>query len=181
MKCNIEYICEPFNFPKKDKIMTSKQIILKNEFSLPCIKPDLEQFISSTATAKIIEYKTFDSPLGTKVILKGNIDMQILYVVDAPCQPVHAFDFSIPFETFVLSCKPLPDYYSCCNCLAPQVLIEYNEIKKMTERCITYIVILFIWIPIIPCTGRNYTHSCKPEYRINKTAENVGWAWEKVR
>jgi hypothetical protein len=63
----------------------SKQAVVQGDFHVPKPKPGIEKIISVDKTVKI----TKEEVIKNKVIIEGYLNLQIVYVADAPGQPVH--------------------------------------------------------------------------------------------
>ncbi|KJR99978.1 MAG: peptidoglycan-binding protein [Peptococcaceae bacterium BRH_c4a] len=76
----------------------TSQVILKDTFETPDPKPDVEKILDTTADKVTV---TETRIINDKVIVTGNIDVQIVYVAAEPDQSVHALHRRLPFRTFV--------------------------------------------------------------------------------
>jgi hypothetical protein len=76
----------------------TSQVVLRDSFETPEPKPEVEKILEITVQKiEIVETKI----LKNKVIIRGNVDVQVVYVASLPDQPVHAMHRKIPFRTFV--------------------------------------------------------------------------------
>ncbi|HAP94039.1 MAG TPA: peptidoglycan-binding protein [Desulfotomaculum sp.] len=74
------------------------QVVLRDTFQTPEPKPDVEKILNTTVDkVEVTETKI----LKNKVIVRGDVDVQVIYVAGLPDQPVHAMHRKIPFRTFV--------------------------------------------------------------------------------
>lgn len=73
------------------------QVVVKQEFTIPEPKPDVEQIISVEKTVKVINTEVIKN----KVIVDGQLNLQIVYVAALPDQPVHHTHATIDFTHFV--------------------------------------------------------------------------------
>jgi len=105
----VQVITELSNCPNVNPIFTdlkveslvgenSNQVILKDTFETPDPKPDVEKILDTTADKVAV---TDTRIINDKVIVSGNIDVQIVYVAAEPDQSVHALHRRLPFRTFV--------------------------------------------------------------------------------
>ena len=95
--CNIE---PEFTLLKMDSLVgeSSSQVVLKDTFYTPEPKPNVEKILDTTVDdIKITEKKV----IRDKVIVKGYVDVQIVYVAALSDQPVHATNRRILFNSFV--------------------------------------------------------------------------------
>ncbi|MEW6425351.1 MAG: SPOCS domain-containing protein [Bacillota bacterium] len=76
----------------------STQVVLRDTFETPEPKPDVAKILNVTVDkVEITETKI----LKNKVIVRGDVIVQVVYVAALPDQPVHAVHRKIPFRTFV--------------------------------------------------------------------------------
>jgi LysM repeat protein len=75
----------------------TKQIIVSDVFEVPEEKPDVEKILKSKAEAVITGKKI----IANKVIVDGEVKLQILYVAMEPQQSVHNLHHTIRFSDFV--------------------------------------------------------------------------------
>lgn len=74
------------------------QVVLRDVFETPAPKPSVEKFLDiTTEKVEIVETKI----LKNKVIIRGDVFIQVVYVAFQPDQAVHALHRKIPFRTFV--------------------------------------------------------------------------------
>lgn len=74
------------------------QAVLRDTFETPEPKPDVEKILS-TQVEKVEIQET--KILKNKVIVRGDVVVQVIYVAAQPNQAVHAMHRRIPFRTFV--------------------------------------------------------------------------------
>jgi len=76
----------------------STQVVLRDTFETPEPKPSVEKFLDTKVEkVDIVETKI----LKNKVIIRGDVLVQVIYVASQPNQAVHALHRKIPFRTFV--------------------------------------------------------------------------------
>jgi len=73
------------------------QAIVRGEVTLPEAKPNVRQVIDSVASVTITQVIA----ILNKAIIRGTIDIRIIYEADTPYQTVHVVHGTIPFELFV--------------------------------------------------------------------------------
>lgn len=66
-----------------------QQKVLEMDMTVPSVKPDIEQVID--VYVKDVEINTVDV-IPNKVIIRGELEVKVMYVADLPNQPVHAFE-----------------------------------------------------------------------------------------
>ncbi|MTI83346.1 MAG: DUF3794 domain-containing protein [Firmicutes bacterium] len=103
----------------------SAQVVLRESFETPDPKPDVEKVLDTTAKEiKITESKVINN----KVILRGYVDVNIIYVAALDDQPVHSMHQRINFRTFV----EIPGAENGMNVMVTPI-VEY--IKSDYESC----------------------------------------------
>jgi LysM repeat protein len=75
----------------------SKQVVVQGDFHVPKPKPGIEKVISIDKTVKVTKKEIIKD----KVIVEGYLNLQIVYVADAPGQPVHHMHQRLDFTQFV--------------------------------------------------------------------------------
>lgn len=76
----------------------TNQVIVKDTFETPDPKPDVEKILETTVDKVTV---TEEKIVRDKVIVSGEVDVQIVYVAALENQAVHAMHRTIPFRTFV--------------------------------------------------------------------------------
>lgn len=75
----------------------TKQVIVSEVFEVPEVKPDVEKIVDTKAEVEITDKRV----LAGKVIVDGEVELQILYVSMTPKQSVHNLHHTIKFSDFV--------------------------------------------------------------------------------
>ncbi|MGB9904168.1 MAG: DUF3794 and LysM peptidoglycan-binding domain-containing protein [Desulfotomaculales bacterium] len=76
----------------------SSQVVLRDTFETPDPKPEVRKILSTTVDrVEVTEAKV----LKNKVIIRGDVSVQVVYVAALENQAVHAMHRKIPFRTFV--------------------------------------------------------------------------------
>lgn len=155
MTNTIQYLGETQVFPKANEILCSRQFMVEECLEMPCAKPDIERLVEAKINAVIETYKFIDSPRGKKVYIRGNLEQDIMYIADAPCQPIHAVHFKSRFHTFMDLSSCCISNYAALEIHKPRILVEFMEAIKLCPRSIQKSIILFAWYPtgliIPPC------------------------------
>lgn len=180
MPNKINYLGNPQYFPKAEEILCSRQFVVEEFLELPCNKPDMEKLSDVKASVEVVSYQFINSPQGWKVFIRGVLKQEILYIADAPCQPVHAFTFCSSFSTFMnLPCACISNY-SALEMHKPKILVEFLELNKICARSIFKAALLFLWYPtgliiprkpqtiFIPIPKTSCQVVCKPVRKIYK-------------
>ncbi|MFA4886246.1 MAG: SPOCS domain-containing protein [Desulfotomaculaceae bacterium] len=75
----------------------TKQVIVSDRFDMPEEKPDPERILNTEAKVKITDKRV----IANKVIVDGEVRLQVLYVAMEPQQSVHDLHHTIKFSDFV--------------------------------------------------------------------------------
>lgn len=81
----------------KLKCKTSLQITLDDDFNVSDIKPDIEKIIKEQGTIRISDVKMQNN----KLIIKGSLLFNVLYLSDENGRPVHNIEGELPFEEVI--------------------------------------------------------------------------------
>jgi LysM repeat protein len=76
---------------------TTKQIIVSDVFEEPDEKPEVAKVLKAEATAEVTDTRLIDN----KVIVDGEVRLQVLYTGFVPEQSVHDLHHTIPFSNFL--------------------------------------------------------------------------------
>lgn len=76
---------------------TTKQVIVSDVFDVPEEKPDVEKILDTKAEVEITDKRV----LTGKVIVDGEVTLQVMYVAMKPEQSVHDLHHTIKFSDFV--------------------------------------------------------------------------------
>lgn len=83
----------------------TKQVIVSDVFEVPVEKPDVEKILNAKAEVEITDKRV----LAGKVIVDGEVEIQVLYVSMTPEQTVHDLHHTIKFSDFVEVPEAQPD------------------------------------------------------------------------
>ena len=153
----IEFHGDQAKYPRPEVICHYKQISVDETLTIPCEKPEIEQLLEVKAHPVIDECTLITTPVGKKLLIKGHIDQQVLYVADVPCQSVHMAHFSVPFCTFEELSSTC--HWSDCELFCPEVVVEYLSAHKTGPKQISKCVVLFIW-----WNKKEHHHPCPPAH-----------------
>jgi hypothetical protein len=81
----------------KLKCKSSLQLTLDDDFNVPDIKPDIYKIIKEQGGIKINDVKM----LNGKLMVKGSLSFNILYLSDENQRPVHNISGEVPFEEVI--------------------------------------------------------------------------------
>ncbi len=167
MSNTVQFLGDTRVFPNADEILCSNQFIVEECLEIPCIKPDIERLIEARIQPNIDEYQFLDSPKGKKVYIKGNLEQDIIYIADTPCQSLHAVHFKSRFHTFMDLSSCCISNYAALEIHKPKILLEFMEVSKLCPRSIFKSIILFVWYP----TGLIIPPRPQPIHIINPTCQ----------
>ncbi|KUK83676.1 MAG: Uncharacterized protein XD97_0128, partial [Pelotomaculum thermopropionicum] len=113
--------------------MTTKQVIVSDRFDVPEEKPDAEKILDAKAEVEITNKKV----LAGKVIVDGEVRIQVLYVAMTPEQSVHDMHHTIKFSEFV----EIPDAQSGMN-VHVRAVVESVDVESLLDPGIAADVII---------------------------------------
>lgn len=79
------------------KCSSTVQMTLDDDFNVPDAKPDVEKIVKEQGCVIIQEIK----PQNGKILVKGNLHFDLLYVSEDDARPVHSLTGELPFEEVV--------------------------------------------------------------------------------
>ncbi len=171
MDVQIVGLSDPATFPENPTMFT--EFTLADILVVPEAKPPVEQLLSVSVEATIDSVRLIRTPSGrslggqslrgAKVVVEGTIKQTILYVADAPDQPVHGFEESLPFSTFiVVSCKV--DGIPVAELLPSLEVTPYVEdvyVSLLSPRRVFKNVVLFLDVTITPSIEMSPERCCR--------------------
>ncbi len=75
----------------------TQQVVVRGKVTVPEAKPDVDKILSTDKTVKIEKTEVVPD----KVIVEGNITLQVVYIAFEPAHSVHHMHAKIPFTAFV--------------------------------------------------------------------------------
>ncbi len=111
----------------------TKQIIVSEQFDVPEEKPDAERILSTQAKVVITDKKI----IANKVIVDGEVRLQVVYVAMKPTQTVHSLHHTIRFSDFV----EVPDAEPGMN-VQVRAVIESAEVGLIKDPALFADVII---------------------------------------
>lgn len=111
----------------------TKQIIVSDVFDVPEEKPDVEKILDTKAEAVITDKRL----VANKVIVDGEVRLQILYVAMEPQQSVHDLHHTIKFSDFV----EVPDAQPGMN-VHVSAEVESADVEALTDPALRADVIV---------------------------------------
>ncbi|MHB8129392.1 MAG: DUF3794 and LysM peptidoglycan-binding domain-containing protein [Mobilitalea sp.] len=81
----------------KLKCKSTLQLTLDDDFNVPDIKPDIDQIITEQGEIKINDIKSMNG----KLMVKGALSFNVLYLSEGDQRPVHNISGEIPFDEVI--------------------------------------------------------------------------------
>lgn len=81
----------------KLKCKSSLQMTLDNDFNVPDVKPDIEHLVKEQGDIRISDVKAMNG----KLIVKGTLMFNVIYVSDDDSRPVYNLSGEIPFDEVI--------------------------------------------------------------------------------
>lgn len=81
----------------KLKCKSSLQMTLDNDFNVPDVKPDIEHLVKEQGDIRISDVKAMNG----KLIVKGTLAFNVIYVSDDNSRPVYNLSGEIPFDEVI--------------------------------------------------------------------------------
>lgn len=111
----------------------TKQVIISEEFSVPDEKPDVAEILKEDAEAVI----TGKRVVKNKVIVDGEVRLQVMYVAMKPEQPVHDLHKTLKFGDFIEVKGAEPDMNAQVH-----VVVEDVEVQPVVDPKLAADVVL---------------------------------------
>ncbi|CUH95460.1 hypothetical protein P22_1531 [Propionispora sp. 2/2-37] len=124
-----------------------EQRVVELDMFVPSQKPDIEQVID--VYVKDLEINTVDI-IPDKVIVRGDLEVKVMYVADLPDQPVHAFERShVRFTRDVQIPGALPEMTAKAD-----VQVEYIDYDFCCHepRKVHITIVLKFWVRVVDTT-----------------------------
>ncbi|HHX13221.1 MAG TPA: DUF3794 domain-containing protein, partial [Clostridiales bacterium] len=81
----------------KLKCKSTLQLTLDDDFNVPDIKPDIDRIITQQGDIRISEIKAMNN----KLLLKGELNFNVLYFSEDDARPIHNISGGIPFDEVI--------------------------------------------------------------------------------
>lgn len=117
------------------------QLLIDGTLTIPTQKPDVEKITEVTVTSRVTHVETFNTIDGTKVIVKGFIDIGITYSATDDQQKVHYAHFTKTFVAMILW-PELPLDTELC----PVIIVEHEQHHLLDPRTIKKDIVLFVGV-----------------------------------
>ncbi|NHM26630.1 DUF3794 domain-containing protein [Desulfofundulus sp. TPOSR] len=161
----------------------STQVVLRDTFETPDPKPDVEKIIDVTVQeVKVTETKIIND----KVIVRGFVEVHVVYVAKKPDQAVHALERRLNFRTFVeikgaregmdVDVRPVVEFVSA-DAEGPNVTLEVvlKVTVKVTESLQRDVVVSVAPAPPVVCPpGQTIDYVVQPGDTYWKIAQQFG-------
>lgn len=125
-----------------------QQKVVEFDMAVPAAKPDIEQVID--VYVKDVEINTVDV-ITNKVIIRGDLEVKVMYVADLPNQPVHAFEQShirftrdIPIEGATKDMDATAD--------VTVEYVDYDFDPDADDRLVHITIVLKFWARVVTTT-----------------------------
>lgn len=115
----------------------TKQVIVSEQFDIPEEKPDVEKILDAKAEADITEKKV----VANKVIIDGEVSLQVLYVAMEPQQSVHEVHHTIKFSSFVEVPEAQPGMNVQAYAVVEGISVEPVIDPKLTADIVVKLII----------------------------------------
>ncbi|HBQ29405.1 MAG TPA: peptidoglycan-binding protein, partial [Desulfotomaculum sp.] len=150
----------------------SAQVILRDIFETPEPKPEVEKIIDTAVhEIKITETKIIKE----KVIVRGYVNLQVIYVAALADQPVHAMHRRLDFSTFIVvpgakegmdvDIRPLVEYITAdkenCHVIVELVLKITAKVTELLQRDVVVAVAPPVTPPPVCPPGQVITYTIK--------------------
>lgn len=120
-----------------DKV--TKQVIVSDVYEVPEEKPDVEKILETDAEAEITDKRV----LAGKVIVDGEVTIQVLYASMTPEQSVHNLHHTIKFSDFLEVPEAQPGMNVCVR-----AVVENADTQPVVDPALSsdVIVKLIVWV-----------------------------------
>ncbi len=109
-----------------------KQLIVSDEFDNPPEKPEPEKILDVDATATVTNTRI----VANKVIVDGELTLQITYVGAVPEQSVHSMHHTVPFTDFVEVAGARPDMDVAADAFVENCQVDIKGDPVFTADCV---------------------------------------------
>ena len=154
MTTNAELICGcPEPGPEKievEQVLGAEmaQRVVEFDMIVPAGKPDIEQVVD--VYVKNVEINTVDV-IPNKVIIRGELEVKVMYVADLPDQPVHAFEkrkVRFTRDIVVEGAEPNMD----ANADVTVEYVDYDFHRHHDKRKVHITIVLKFWTRVMTTT-----------------------------
>lgn len=124
------------------------QKVVEFDMAVPAAKPDIEQIID--VYVKDLEINSVDV-IPNKVIIRGDLEVKVMYVADLPNQPVHAFEQShVRFTRDIEIEGAAKDMDATADVVVEYV--DYDFHRHHDPRSVHITIVLKLWARVITTT-----------------------------
>jgi len=152
------------------------QKVVEFDMLVPTQKPDIEQVVD--VYVKNVEINSVDV-IPNKVIIRGDLEVKVMYVADLPDQPVHAFEKRhIRFTRDIEIEGAEPDMEASADVTVEYV--DYDFHRHHDKRKVHITVVLKFWARVITTTAMDVyalgpvTEVGQLEYTSANATEHAG-------
>ncbi len=124
-----------------------EQRVVEFDMTVPDPKPSIEQVID--VFVKDVCIKSVDV-IPNKVIVRGKLEVKVLYVADLPSQPVHAFEREQRWTRDIVVEGAMPDMKATADVLVEY--IDYDFHRRHNDRKVHITIVLKVWTRVVTTT-----------------------------
>ena len=124
------------------------QRVIEIDMVVPAAKPDIEQVVD--VYVKDLEVKKVDV-IPNKVVVRGDLEVKIMYVADLPNQPVHAFEKKNIRWTRDIDIEGAePDMKATADVTVE--FVDYDFHRRHDNRLVHVTIVLKMWARVVTTT-----------------------------
>jgi hypothetical protein len=124
-----------------------EQRVVEFDMTVPDPKPSIEQVID--VFVKDVCIKSVDV-IPNKVIVRGELEVKVLYVADLPSQPVHAFEREQRWTRDIVVEGALPDMKATADVMVE--FVDYDFHRRHNDRKVHITIVLKVWTRVVTTT-----------------------------
>jgi hypothetical protein len=150
------------------------QRVLEFDMVVPAAKPDIEQVID--VYVKDLEIISVDV-IPDKVIVRGELEVKVMYVADLPNQPVHAFEKTkIRWTRDIVIDGAEPNMKTTAD-----VVVEYvnYDFEEDNQRQVHITIVLKVWARVVTTTEME-VYALTPIDEVGETEATTASASDMV-
>lgn len=123
------------------------QRVVEFDMVVPDPKPDIEQVID--VFVKDLEIISVDV-IPNKVIVRGELEVKVMYVADLPNQPVHAFEMqNVRWTRDIVVDGAMPEMKATADAMVEYVNYDFDE---DSPRQVHITIVLKVWTRVVTTT-----------------------------
>lgn len=127
--------------------LNMEQRVVEFDMAVPAQKPDIEQVID--VYVKDLEITSVDV-IPNKVIVRGTLEVKVMYVADLPNQPVHAFEQdNVRWTRDIVIDGAQPNMTATADAVVEYVNYDFDEDDP---RTVHITIVLKVWARVVTTT-----------------------------